>query len=65
MHLPLNGPVAPTYPTPTMGPAERVNAFQSCAAARFPRMANYSFDYGDAHFLCLDGAAQAFVRISF
>ena len=29
-------------------------AFQACAGSRFPRMANYSFDYGDAHFLCLD-----------
>jgi acid phosphatase type 7 len=54
MHLPLNGPEAPTYPTPTMGPAERVTAFRACAGARFPRMANYSFDYGDAHLLCLD-----------
>ena len=54
MHLPLNGPEAPTYPTPTMGPVERIDAFRACAGARFPRMANYSFDYGDAHFLCLD-----------
>jgi hypothetical protein len=54
MHLPLNGPERPTYPTPTTGPAGRVAAFQSCAGVRFPRMANYSFDYGDAHFLCLD-----------
>ena len=54
MHLPLNGPAVPTYPTPTMGPTARVAAFQACAADRFPRMANYSFDYGDAHFLCLD-----------
>jgi len=54
MHLPLNGPASPTYATPTMGPAERVAAFRACAGDRFPRMANYSFDYGDAHFLCLD-----------
>jgi len=54
MHLPLNGPDAPTFPTPTMGPAERVAAFRASAGNRFPRMANYSFDYGDAHFLCLD-----------
>ena len=54
MHLPLNGPDQPTYPTPTMGPADRIAAFQACANRRFPRMANYSFDYGDAHFLCLD-----------
>jgi len=54
MHLPLNGPEVPTYSTPTMGPADRVTAFQASAGARFPRMANYSFDYGDAHLLCLD-----------
>ena len=54
MHLPLNGPESPTYPTPTMGPAERIAAFRTAAGARFPRMANYSFDYGDVHFLCID-----------
>jgi hypothetical protein len=54
MHLPLNGPESPTYSTPTMGPRERIDAFRACAGDRFPRMANYSFDYGDAHFLCLD-----------
>ena len=55
MHLPLNGPDgAQPIPTPTMGPDERIEAFRSCAGARFPRMANYSFDYGDVHFLCLD-----------
>jgi hypothetical protein len=54
MHLPLNGPDTPTYATPTMGPTERLAAFRTSAGARFPRMANYSFDFGDAHFLCLD-----------
>ena len=54
MHLPLNGPDTPAFPTPTMGPAGRIDRFRACAGARFPRMANYSFDYGDAHFLCLD-----------
>jgi hypothetical protein len=28
--------------------------FRECAGPRFPRMGNYSFDYGDVHFLCLD-----------
>jgi hypothetical protein len=54
MHLPLNGPEAPAYPTPTMGAAERIAVFRECAGNRFPRMANYSFDYGDVHFLCID-----------
>jgi hypothetical protein len=54
MHLPLNGPATPSHPTPTMGPADRLEVFRTAAGARFPRMANYSFDYGDVHFLCLD-----------
>jgi len=54
MHLPLNGPDLPTDQTPMMGPAERLAAFRAAAGGRFPRMANYSFDYGDVHFLCLD-----------
>lgn len=52
-HFPLNGP-EPTYPTSICGPANRIDNFKACAGPRFPRMANYSFDCGDAHFLCLD-----------
>lgn len=52
LHLPHNGP-APN-PTPLLGDAALVKDFQQCAGARYPGMANYSFDYGDAHFLCLD-----------
>jgi len=52
-YLPLNGP-DPVYPTPMHGDEKRLKAFKQCAAKRFPRMVNYSFDYGDAHFLCLD-----------
>ena len=54
MHLPLTGPPAPPQAPPAIGPADRVDAFRACAGDRYPRMANYSFDYGDAHFLCLD-----------
>lgn len=53
MHLPLNAPMHPQS-TPVVGAAARLDAFRACAGTRFPRMANYSFDYGDAHFLCLD-----------
>jgi len=53
MHLPLNAPVHP-QPTPIVGAPARLEAFRACAGARYPRMANYSFDYGDGHFLCLD-----------
>jgi hypothetical protein len=54
MHLPLNGPESPVHSTPIQGPIERIDTFRAAAGLRFPRMANYSFDYGDAHFLCLD-----------
>jgi 3',5'-cyclic AMP phosphodiesterase CpdA len=54
MHLPLNGPTAPAYPTPVMGPEERLAIFRAAAGQRYPRMANYSFSYGDVHILCLD-----------
>ena len=53
MHLPLNAPLHP-QPTPAIGAPARLDAFRACAGPRFPRMANYSFDYGDGHFLCLD-----------
>jgi hypothetical protein len=52
-YLPLNAPPHP-QPTPKVGAAARLDAFRACAGARYPRMANYSFDYGDGHFLCLD-----------
>jgi calcineurin-like phosphoesterase family protein len=54
MYLPLNGPTAPPQPMPIAGAAARQRDFTQCAGERFPRMGNYSFDYGDAHFLCLD-----------
>lgn len=54
MHLPRNGPSVPARPTPLLGDPALITAFQSCAGPRYPRQANYSFDYGDAHFLCLD-----------
>lgn len=54
MHLPLNGPAALGYPTPASGAADSIAAFKTVAGDRYPRMANYSFDAGDAHFLCLD-----------
>ena len=52
-HYPLNGPL-PVQPTPTIGAADAIAAFQKVAANRYPRAANYSYDVGDAHFLCLD-----------
>lgn len=71
MHLPLNGPAAPKSVTPLAGADKPIQSFRDSAGARFPRMANYSYDYGDAHFLCLDSniyvdptdtALQAFIE---
>ncbi len=53
-HFPLNGPATTAYPTPMQGPDARIADFKACAGERYPRMANYSYDAGDAHFLCLD-----------
>ena len=53
MHLPGNGHDA-TQKTPVIGPEDRLDLFRKAAGDRFPRQATYSFDYGDAHFLCLD-----------
>lgn len=53
LHLPLNGPI-PAHPTPIAGDAARLRSFKTEVGDKFPRMANYSFDWGDAHFCCLD-----------
>ncbi|HEV2472066.1 MAG TPA: metallophosphoesterase [Chthonomonadales bacterium] len=52
-YLPAGQP-APADPTPLIGPAATINSFRQCAGSRYPAAANYSFDYGDCHFLCLD-----------
>ena len=52
-HFPLNGPI-PAQPTPTSGKSAALTSFLTAAGTRYPNMANYSYDYGDAHFLCLD-----------
>lgn len=46
---PLNGPAHTSIPV--KGPRE---AFQQAAGERFPRGANYSFDYGPVHWTVLD-----------
>lgn len=53
LHLPLNGPI-PVQATPAIGDTTLVTRFRNASGDRFPRMANYSYDYGDLHFLCLD-----------
>lgn len=53
---PLNGPIAQAeYNTPNVtGTKSQIDDFLKASGARYPRMANFSFDYGDAHFLVLD-----------
>lgn len=56
--FPLNGPdtVAGAPGTPTLkGSADRQEAYLHAAGSAYPRMANYSFDYGDVHWTVLDG----------
>jgi predicted phosphodiesterase len=49
---PLNGPAA-AGPAPS-GPPAAVGRFTAAAGGRFPRMANFSFDYGNVHWVALD-----------
>ena len=54
---PLNGPLKESgmKSTPTLsGPEPRQAAFLAAAGPNYPRMANYSYDYGNAHVTVLD-----------
>jgi acid phosphatase type 7 len=51
---PLNGPKDGPYTIPLAGPEETQKAFLDAAGPSYPRMANFSFDYGNAHWLVLD-----------
>jgi hypothetical protein len=54
---PLNGPIgtvgAPSTPE-ISGPADRREAFLAAAGPTYPRMANFSLDFGDVHWTVLD-----------
>jgi len=54
---PLNGPEAPPgsqgFPH-LKGATARQKAFRDAAGPAYPKMANYSFDYGDVHWTVLD-----------
>jgi 3',5'-cyclic AMP phosphodiesterase CpdA len=55
--LPLNGPIGtPGAPNTAVlrGEAGRQRALRELAGTAYPRMANYSFDYGGAHWTVLD-----------
>jgi hypothetical protein len=55
---PLNGPVPPAAAAKTThvlnGSTEAQEVFREGATPRYPRMANYSFDYGNSHWTVLD-----------
>jgi hypothetical protein len=54
---PLNGPItdrdAPSAPA-LQGSKDRIRSFLDAAGPTFPRMANFSFDFGDVHWTVLD-----------
>jgi predicted phosphodiesterase len=55
--LPLNGPKSDGQTTNVprlLGTKARTDEYLKAAHDQYPRMANYSFDYGDAHWLVLD-----------
>jgi hypothetical protein len=54
---PLNGPPlreGSTFVPPLTGPQTNVTAFRQAAGPAYPRMGNFSFDYGNAHWTVLD-----------
>ncbi len=52
--LPRNGPEAGPFTVPLAGPEASRAAFRAAAGPNYPRLANYSFDYGNAHWTVLD-----------
>lgn len=55
---PLNGPIASAaakaYGPDLVGPKARKDAILAAGGNRLPRMLNFSFDHGDAHWVVLD-----------
>jgi acid phosphatase type 7 len=57
---PLNGPIGKEggpLVAPILGPESNKNAFLEASGKSFPQMANFSFDYGNAHWTVLDANA--------
>ncbi|MBX9733318.1 MAG: metallophosphoesterase [Chitinophagaceae bacterium] len=55
--LPLNGPVGKeggAFVPLLKGSEENINAFKNASGNRYPRMTNYSYDYGNSHWTVLD-----------
>jgi len=51
--VPTNAPYT-ELTTELTGPPDRVKAFKKATEGRFPKINNYSFDYGNVHFTVLD-----------
>lgn len=51
--LPLNGPEQ-EFTLEVAGDKERIKEFKKNVGTRFPRMLNFSFDYGNVHIVSLD-----------
>lgn len=56
--LPVNAPKTQYMPE-VKGKPELVRNFERATEGRFPAMSNYSFDYGNVHFTCLDANPYA------
>jgi acid phosphatase type 7 len=56
--VPRNAP-APTLTVQATGDPARVKLFKKNTRPRFPAMANFSFDYGNVHIVCLDANLYA------
>lgn len=57
--IPKNGPGEGPWNTPLGKDATAAAHFRSMAGPEYPAMCNYSFDYGDGHFLVLDANGYA------
>ena len=51
---PRNGPESGPFTAPLLGPEANRRAFLDAAGPSYPRLANFSFDYGNAHWTVLD-----------
>jgi acid phosphatase type 7 len=54
---PLNGPLTDWHQASTpklIGSDEKIKQYTDSTGKKFPRMANYSYDYGNSHWLVLD-----------
>ncbi len=51
--LPMNAP-KPEYTVEAVGDPKTIKAFEKATEGRYPKIANYSFDNGNVHIVCLD-----------